>query len=166
MLVASSLWIINTFYSFGYMEKNKEKNLKRFYICFSFAIFSTVSLALANNLITSFIFYEILTLTTFPLVAHHGNDKAKKGATTYLFILMSTSIVFFLVAIATTWVTQGSITYTNGGILSDNLGNPFFMVFYTRFSYLVSLKQQSCLFINGYLQLWLHPLQLVHFFML
>jgi len=56
MLVASSLWIISTFYSFGYMEKNKEKNLKRFYICFSFAIFSTVSLALANNLITSFIF--------------------------------------------------------------------------------------------------------------
>ena len=85
MLVASSLWIINTFYSFGYMEKNKEKNLKRFYICFPFAIFSTVSLALANNLITSFIFYEILTLSTFPLVAHHGNDKAKKGATTYLF---------------------------------------------------------------------------------
>ena len=129
MLVASSLWIINTFYSFGYMEKNKEKNLKRFYICFSFAIFSTVSLALANNLITSFIFYEILTLSTFPLVAHHGNDKAKKGATTYLFVLMSTSIVFFLVAIATTWVTQGSITYTNGGILSDNLGYPFLWLF-------------------------------------
>ena len=129
MLVASSLWVINTFYSFGYMEKNKEKNLKRFYICFSFAIFSTVSLALANNLVTSFIFYEILTLTTFPLVAHHGNDKAKKGATTYLFILMSTSIVFFLVAIATTWITQGSITYTNGGILSDNLGNPIFYGF-------------------------------------
>ena len=86
MLVASSLWIINTFYSFGYMEKNKEKNLKRFYICFSFAIFSTVSLALANNLITSFIFYEILTLTTFPLVAIMETIKPKKEQLlTYLF---------------------------------------------------------------------------------
>ena len=55
--------------------------------------------------------------------------KKEQPLTSFDFDVMSTSIVFFLVAIATTWVTQGSITYTNGGILSDNLGYPFFYGF-------------------------------------
>ena len=69
-LVASGLWIVNSFYSIGYMRGNRERNQTRFYICFAIAIFGALGVAMAANLFTLFVFYEVLTLSTFPLVAH------------------------------------------------------------------------------------------------
>lgn len=117
-LVASFLWIITTIYAIGYMRGHHEENQTRFYICFAIAISSVMGVALASNLLTLFVFYEILTLSTYPLVTHAGTDKAKQGGRVYLGILISTSIAFFLFAIVATWSLAGTLDFRPGGILS------------------------------------------------
>ena len=117
-LVASSLWIINSIYSIGYMRANKEKNQTRFYVCFAIALSSTMGIAYAGNLITLFLFYEILTLCTYPLVTHHGTPEARHGGRIYLGILMSTSILFLLLAIGWTWHFTGTLEFTPNGIFT------------------------------------------------
>jgi len=90
--LASGLWIINSIYSIGYMRGNKEGHQTRFYIAFAIAISSAQAIAFAGNMFTLFVFYEALTLSTYPLVAHKETQEARKGARVYLGILMSTSI--------------------------------------------------------------------------
>lgn len=125
-LVASFLWIITTVYAIGYMRGNKEKNQTRFFVCFGLAISSVMGLAFSSNLLTLFIFYEILTLSTYPLVTHAGTDAAKQGGRTYLGILLSTSIAFLLFAILATWQLAGTLDFTSGGILSGT-ASPFIL---------------------------------------
>ena len=71
-LVASSLWIVNSIYSIGYMRANDEPRQTGFYVCFAVALGSTIGIAFAKNLFTLFLFYEALTLSTYPLVTHKG----------------------------------------------------------------------------------------------
>ena len=73
-LIASGLWIVNSLYSIGYMRGNNEAKQTRFYVCFALSLAATMGIALAGNLFTLFIFYEVLTLVTYPLVTHHGSD--------------------------------------------------------------------------------------------
>jgi len=117
--VASFLWIVNSLYSIGYMRANKEKNQTRFYVCFAVALASTVAIAFAGNMMTLFIFYEALTISTYPLVTHAGTEKAKRGGRVYLGILLSTSIGLLFLAIVWTWMIAGTLDFTPGGILED-----------------------------------------------
>ncbi len=118
-LIASSLWVVNSIYSIGYMRANAEKNQTRFYVCFALAIASTMGIAFAGNLITLFLFYEILTLCTYPLVTHHGTAQSKAGGRIYLGILIGTSIGFLLFAIAWTWHITGDVDFSKNGIFSE-----------------------------------------------
>lgn len=120
-LIASFLWLITTCYAIGYMRSHHEKNQTRFYACFAIAIGAVMGLAFSANLFTLFIFYEVLTLSTYPLVTHAGTEKAKKGGRTYLGILFSTSIVFFLLAIVSTWFVTGTLDFTPGGIFAEDV---------------------------------------------
>lgn len=120
MLVAATLWIVNSIYSIGYMRGNDEKRQTQFYVCFAIAIASTMALALSANLFTLFIFYEVLTLSTYPLVAHKGNDEARNGGRVYLLILLGTSMLLFLPAIIITYAITGTTEFTPGGILQGN----------------------------------------------
>ena len=122
--VAALLWPINTLYSIGYMRANKEQHQTRFYICFAIALSSTMGIAMAGNLLTLFIFYEILTLSTYPLVTHKGNEEARKAGRVYLGILLGTSIGFFLLAILWTWHLTGTLDFKAGGILSGKVAGP------------------------------------------
>jgi len=122
--VAALLWPVSTLYSIGYMRGNKEQHQTRFYICFAIALSSTIGIAMAGNLLTLFIFYELLTLSTYPLVTHKGNEDAKKAGRVYLGILLSTSIVFFLLAILWTWHLTGTLDFKAGGILSGKVAGP------------------------------------------
>lgn len=117
-LLASFLWGVTSLYAIGYMRGHHEKNQTRFFICFALAIFSVMGLAFADNLMTMFLFYEMLTLCTYPLVTHAGTEKAKKGGRTYLGILLTTSMVFQLPAIIWVWVSTGTLTFELGGVLS------------------------------------------------
>ncbi|MEO0550053.1 MAG: monovalent cation/H+ antiporter subunit D family protein [Pseudomonadota bacterium] len=118
-LVASGLWIVNSFYSIGYMRGNRERNQTRFYMCFAIALFGAMGVALSANLFTLFVFYEILTLSTYPLVAHKGDANAQRGARIYLMTLLGTSIGFLLVAVIWTYTVAGSLDFVDGGLLAQ-----------------------------------------------
>ncbi|MBM4182149.1 MAG: monovalent cation/H+ antiporter subunit D family protein [Betaproteobacteria bacterium] len=116
-LVASGLWIVNSVYSIGYMRGNDEQHQTRFYVCFALSLAAALAIAFAANLLTLFLFYEALTLLTYPLVTHAGSDKARAGGRTYLAILMGTSILFLLPAVIYVWHVAGTTDFTAGGIL-------------------------------------------------
>ena len=120
-LVASILWFITSIYSIGYMRQHHEKNQTRFYAMFAIAIGSTLGVAFAGNLLTLFLWYEILTVATYPLVAHAGTDEARRGARTYIGILLGTSIGLQLLAILITYTVAGTLDFREGGILADKL---------------------------------------------
>ncbi|PHS27817.1 MAG: cation:proton antiporter [Robiginitomaculum sp.] len=119
--LASALWLINSLYSIGYMRGNKAKDQTRFYFSFTIAIAAAMGVAASGNMITLFIFYEALTLSTYPLVAHNGDEKARRGARIYLTILMGTSVGLFLPAVIITHVLAGSTDFTPGGLLAGNI---------------------------------------------
>jgi multicomponent Na+:H+ antiporter subunit D len=122
--LASGLWLINSIYSVGYMRGNNEKNQTRFYACFALALSATMGIAFAGNLFTLFLFYELLTLSTYPLVAHKGDAATVRSARIYLGVLLSTSIGLFLPAIIWTYSIAGTGDFTTGGILAGKLNDP------------------------------------------
>ncbi len=117
-LVASFLWIVTSVYSIGYMRGNQEHSQTRFYTCFAIALSSAVGVAFAGNMFTLFIFYEVLTLSTYPLVTHAGTEEARRAGRLYLGILLGTSIGLQLVAIVWTWLIAGTLDFETGGILA------------------------------------------------
>ncbi|WP_436639938.1 proton-conducting transporter transmembrane domain-containing protein [Microbaculum sp. FT89] len=119
--VASTLWIVNSIYSIGYMRGNNEPRQTSFYVCFAVAIASTMGIAFSDNLFTIFLFYEILTLSTYPLVTHKGNDAARIGGRIYLSILIGTSMLLLLPAIIWTGALAGTLTFNRGGILPETV---------------------------------------------
>jgi len=127
-LVASGLWIVTSLYSIGYMRGHGEAHQTRFYVCFAVSICAAMGVALAGNLLTLFLFYEVLTLSTYPLVSHHGTPKAMKGARTYLGILVTTSVAFLLLAVAWTWVLAGTLDFRVGGILAGRASDGVLLV--------------------------------------
>jgi multicomponent Na+:H+ antiporter subunit D len=122
-LIASGLWIVNSLYSIGYMRGNGEAHQTRFYVCFALALAATMGIAFSANLFTLFVFYELLTLVTYPLVTHHGSDAARRGGRVYLGLLMGTSIVFLLPALVFIWHLAGTTDFVPGGILAGKLGH-------------------------------------------
>jgi multicomponent Na+:H+ antiporter subunit D len=122
-LVASGLWIVNSIYSIGYMRANEEHHQTRFYCFFAISLAATMGVAFSANLATLFLFYELLTLATYPLVTHHGTPEARQGGRTYLWILLGTSIMLLLLAVAVTWLAAGTLEFRPGGILAGRMGN-------------------------------------------
>lgn len=139
-LVASGLWIVTTVYAIGYMRGHGESNQTRFFAFFAFAIAAALGVAFARNMFTLFIFYELLTLSTYPLVTHAGTDissvdaprlvadiregarrlraESVRAGRIYLGVLLSTSVGFLLMGMAWTWHLTGTLEFTPGGILS------------------------------------------------
>lgn len=117
--IASTLWIVNTVYSIGYMRGNDEPRQTSFHVWIAISIWSAIGIAFSANLLTLFLFYEILTLATYPLVAHHGDEESKQKARTYLVVLITTSMVLLLPAIIATFALTGTADFTAGGILAD-----------------------------------------------
>lgn len=120
-LVASLLWVVTSIYAIGYMRSHNEKNQTRFFASFAVAISCAMGVAFSDNLFTLFLFYELLTLSTYPLVAHSGTPEAKRGGRIYLGILLGTSIGLFLLGIVVTWFVSGTVTFQEGGILAGNI---------------------------------------------
>lgn len=123
-LIASGLWIVNSLYSIGYMRGNGEAHQTRFYVCFALALAAAIGIAFAANLITLFLFYEMLTLVTYPLVTHQGTEAAKQGGRVYLGLLVGTSVLFLLPAIVYTWHVAGTTDFRVGGILAGHQAGP------------------------------------------
>jgi multicomponent Na+:H+ antiporter subunit D len=115
-LTASLLWILTSLYSIGYLRTLHEHEQTRYFSCFAVALSATIGLAFAANLFTLFIFYEIITFSTYPLVSHHGTPAARAGGAKYLAYLVGSSKLFLLAAIALTWVLAGTLEFTPGGV--------------------------------------------------
>jgi multicomponent Na+:H+ antiporter subunit D len=123
-LVASGLWVVTSIYAIGYMRSHHEVQQTRFYACFAIAISSAMGIAFAGNMLTLFIFYEVLTISTYPLVTHSETKDAVKAGRTYLGILIGTSVAFLLLAIIWTWFLTGTLDFTPGGILKGKADGP------------------------------------------
>jgi len=117
-LIAGFLWPVTSLYAIGYMRGHGEKNQTRFYAFFAVAIAATMGIAFAANLFTLFLFYEVLSIGTYPLVTHAGTVEAKRAGRIYLGILLGTSIGFFLLALVWTWAIAGTVDFTVGGVLA------------------------------------------------
>ncbi|HIE65309.1 MAG: monovalent cation/H+ antiporter subunit D family protein [Nitrospira sp.] len=115
-LTASALWILNTIYSIGYMRAHHERKQTRFYTCFALTLSATMGVAFSANLVTMYLFYEILTFVTYPLVAHNETKVAYTGANKYFFYLLGTSTAFLLPAIILTYSLSGNGDFNPAGI--------------------------------------------------
>ncbi|MBI1371881.1 MAG: monovalent cation/H+ antiporter subunit D family protein [Phycisphaera sp.] len=127
-LVASCLYILTAVYAVGYMRGHHEKNQTRFFVCFALAIFAAIGVAFARNVMTLFVFYEVLTLSTYPLVTHHGTDAARRSGRVYLGILLTTSVSMLLLAMIWTYFLAGTLEFTPGGILTGHVDGLMLMV--------------------------------------
>jgi multicomponent Na+:H+ antiporter subunit D len=118
-LVASFLWIVNSLYSIGYMRGNDEPRQTSYYVCFAVALAATLGIAFSANLFTLFLFYELLTLSTYPLVVHKQTPEAIRAGRVYLLMLIGSSIILFLTAIVWVYVRAGTGEFQPGGIVHD-----------------------------------------------
>ncbi|PIE58963.1 MAG: cation:proton antiporter [Desulfobulbus propionicus] len=110
-LVASSLWTIAVFYSMGYMRAHDEPCQTRFNACFALAIFGAIGVALSDNLLTMYLFYEIVSICTYPLVAHHQDEESYSGARKYIVYLTTTAKCFLLPSIVLIYVLTGTLDF-------------------------------------------------------
>jgi len=127
-LVASSLWIVTSIYSVGYMRGLKELAQTRYFCCFAVALSATIGVAFAANLFTMYVFYEMLSLSTYPLVTHHQDEEARSAGRKYLTYLLGTSIGFALPAMILTYMTAGSLDFAAGGVFAADTSRTLLLV--------------------------------------
>ncbi len=132
-LVASSLWTIAVFYSLGYMRGLKEHAQTRFNACFALAIFGAIGVAFADNLFTMYLFYEIVSICTYPLVAHHQDREGYDGGRKYLIYLTATAKTFLLPAMILIYVLTGTLDFSSEiatGIFPAEVSRPLVIMLY------------------------------------
>lgn len=123
-IVASSLWTIAVFYSMGYMRGLQEHAQTRFNACFALAIFGAIGVAFSDNLFTMYLFYEIVSICTYPLVAHHQDKEGYSGGRKYIVYLTTTAKGLLLPAMILIYVLTGTLDFTTDiryGIFSPDL---------------------------------------------
>jgi multicomponent Na+:H+ antiporter subunit D len=125
-LAASFLWILTVFYAAGYMRSLKEHAQTRFNTCFALAIFGAIGCAFSDNLLTLYLFYEIVSITTYPLVAHHQDAEGYEGARKYITYLTTTAKGLILPAMVLIYVLSGTLDFATNvhpGILPAGVHN-------------------------------------------
>ena len=116
---ASLLWIATSFYSIGYMRSTNEHSQTRYFACFAVSLSATIGVAFSANLFTMFLFYEILTIITYPLVAHKGTLEAKAGGRKYAIYLLGAAKAFLVAAIILTYNLTGTLEFSKDGIFPE-----------------------------------------------
>ncbi len=132
-LVASSLWILAVFYSAGYMRSLNEHAQTRFNACFALSLFGTVGVAFSDNLFTLYLFYEIVSICTYPLVAHHQDKEGYHGARKYIIYLTTTAKGLLLPAMILIYILTGSLDFAdniNTGIFPADTNSTLVTVLY------------------------------------
>lgn len=114
--LSALLWLITTVYSVGYLERGPHR--ARFFGFFSLCVAATVGIAMSGNLFTFLIFYELLTLATYPLVIHRGDSDSLRAGRIYLTYTLAGGLVLLLGTLAL-WVLTGTTEFVPGGVLGD-----------------------------------------------
>jgi multicomponent Na+:H+ antiporter subunit D len=123
-LAASFLWVITVFYSAGYMRGLNEHEQTRFNACFALALFGAIGCAFSDNLLTLYLFYEIVSICTYPLVAHHQDEESYESGKKYLTYLTATAKGLVLPAMVLIYVLKGNLDFANNittGILPPDV---------------------------------------------
>jgi multicomponent Na+:H+ antiporter subunit D len=109
--ISSFLWILAGFYCVGYMRGLNEHAQTRFYACYSATIFGALGVAFSGTLLSLYLFYEVVSIATYPLVMHHQDREAYEGSRKYLTYLMLTSKVLLLPAMVLIYVNTGTLDF-------------------------------------------------------
>lgn len=120
--LASLLWVLAGFYAIGYMRGDNAKHQTRFYAFYALCLSTAFATAFAGDLLTFFIAYELLTITTYPLVTHKGDQKAIAAGRTYLGYLLAGGALVLL-AIIIVYASTGTLTFAAGGIIGDSMSD-------------------------------------------
>ncbi len=132
-MVASSLWCVAVFYSMGYMRGLEEHAQTRFNACFALAIFGAVGVAFSDNLFTMYLFYEIVSVCTYPLVAHHQDEEGYFGARKYIVYLTGTAKGLVLPAMILIYVLTGTLDFADNirtGIFPADVNSTMVVILY------------------------------------
>jgi len=132
-LAASFLWIMAVFYSMGYMRGLQEHAQTRFNTCFALALFGAIGVAFADNLFTLYLFYEIVSVCTYPLVAHHQDEEGYMGARKYIVYLTTTAKGFILPAMILIYVLTGTLDFATNistGIFPPGVNSTLVTILY------------------------------------
>ncbi len=129
-ITASFLWILTTIYSIGYMRQLREHAQTRYYTFFALVLAATVGVAFSANLITLYIFYELLTFMTYPLVTHSGSSEAYAAGKKYLSYQLGTSFIFLLPAVIITYTLSGTFDFRPNGVFPATANATVLMVVY------------------------------------
>jgi len=113
--LSALLWLLTTVYAIGYLEGSPQRS--RFFGFFSLCVTATMGIAMAGNLLTFFVFYELLTLSTYPLIVHRGTPAAMRGGTVYLTYTLAGSALLFA-GMAWLYSLLGQVAFTHGGVVS------------------------------------------------
>lgn len=126
--VAATLWLPTSFYSIGYMRGHGEENQTGYYACFAMCITAAMGICYAANLITFFIFFEMLTVATYPLVVHHRDEEGVQSGHKYLAYTLISGQIFFA-AIVVIYVKCGTLEFVPGGFIkSGDLSMPVMLL--------------------------------------
>ncbi len=120
-LVSSSLWIITSVYSVGYMRGLSEHSQTRYFCFFALSLSATIGVSFSANLLTMYLFYEMLSFATYPLVTHHQDPEAQSSGRKYLFYILGSSVGFVLPAMVVTYLCTGTLDFTAQGVASGNM---------------------------------------------
>ena len=130
---ASFLWLVTVFYSAGYMRGLEEHAQTRFNACFALALFGAVGCAFSDNLLTLYLFYEIVSICTYPLVAHHQDEEGYEGGRKYLAYLTGAAKGLILPAMVLIYVLSGTLDFATNihtGIIPANVHHTLITVLY------------------------------------
>ena len=122
-LLASALWLVTSFYSIGYMRGLDEHSQTRYFAAFAGSVGAALGVAFASNLVALYIFYELLTVATYPLVAHDESEKARAAGRKYLTYTFGGGVAVLAGTVLLFWTT-GTVAFTPGGIAALATADP------------------------------------------
>ncbi len=151
-VAASFLWILAVFYSAGYMRGHHEPKQTRFNACFALALFGAMGCAFSDNLLTLYLFYEIVSVSTYPLVAHHQDAEGYAGGRKYLVYLTATAKALVFPAMVLVFVLTGNLDFAHNsasGILPT--GTPTWVVASLFFAFLFGFAKNGIMPFHSWL---------------
>jgi multicomponent Na+:H+ antiporter subunit D len=131
-LVASGLWVVTAVYNVGYMRGAGEKRQTGYFAAFAVCVSAAVGVALAANLVTFLVFYEVLTVATYPLVAHKRTGEAVSAGRQYLAYTLGAGQLLLVAVVATAWIAPGA-EFRPGGFLAGRAPAPALLLLFGLF---------------------------------
>ena len=146
---AAILWVLTTIYAMGYFGTTPDPKITRFHACLCLTMAGTVGVAFSANLLTLYLFYEAMTIITYPLVAHAGTPEAVRGGRRYLAYQLGAGIAFLLPAIILTYVEAGTFDFVPGGIFGPDASSVLLVIVYVL--YLLGIAKAALMPVHSWL---------------